>query len=91
MSYLFLLIDLKAVNPWDVVILALVALAVFFALRHLIKNRGKSCSCSSDGCMGACGGCAMRGSCKKADKKAAGLSREKKNSGGKTSGEQDCF
>lgn len=42
----------------DILIIALVCVAVFFAIRKIVKNRkeGAGCSCSS-GCSGGCAGC----------------------------------
>jgi len=42
-------------NIWDLVILLLVALAVFAAIRHIWKNRGHVCSGDCAGCVRAAG------------------------------------
>ena len=43
-------------NLWDILIAAIIAVILFFAIRHIVKNRGNNCSCG-------CGGCAMRDTC----------------------------
>ena len=45
-------------NGWDILLLALIALALAFALRKTLKNRG-SCSCGGNcsGCGGNCSKC----------------------------------
>ena len=43
-------------NIWDILILAAVAAAVFFAVRRVWKTRRSGgCGCGCAGCNGACG------------------------------------
>lgn len=44
-------------NPFDIVILILLAAAVFFALRQIFIKRGCSCGGSCGGCSCSCAGC----------------------------------
>ena len=44
-------------NGWDILLLALLALALILALRRTLRTRG-SCSCG-----GNCAHCAMSGTC----------------------------
>ena len=40
-------------NVWDLVIIAVIAAALVFAVRHVVKNRGKNCygcTCDCEGC-----------------------------------------
>lgn len=46
-------------NAIDIILLALVAAAVFFAGRHVWRRRGKGCC----GECGSCAGCAACGAC----------------------------
>ncbi|MBQ3372107.1 MAG: FeoB-associated Cys-rich membrane protein [Oscillospiraceae bacterium] len=41
-------------NMVEIAIIAGLAVAVFFALRHMIKMRKSGCSCGCSGCNGAC-------------------------------------
>ena len=52
-------------NVWDIALLVLLAAAVVFALRRILRaRRNGGCSCGScSGCSGACERCASRGSC----------------------------
>ncbi len=40
-------------NIWDIVISALLAAALFFAVRR-IRRRGSGCGCGCDGCTKGC-------------------------------------
>lgn len=44
-------------NPFDIVILVLLAAAVFFALRQIVVKRGCSCGDSCSGCSSGCAHC----------------------------------
>ena len=50
----------------EIAIVAVIALAVFFALRRVIRMRKNGCSCGCSGCCGSCAACG--GSCEKARK-----------------------
>ena len=41
-------------NMIELVIIAVIALAVFFALRHIVRMRKCGCSCGCSGCSMAC-------------------------------------
>ena len=47
-------------NPLDILVLALVAVCCFFALRAVRRGKG--------GCGGSCGACPYRGGCKRPQK-----------------------
>ena len=47
-------------NAVDIVLLAVLAIAVAFALRRIVKMRKSGCSCCSSGC-GCTGNCASCG------------------------------
>lgn len=49
-------------NPADIVIILLLAAALGFALRQIIKKKG-GCSCGCGSCSGNCGAC--QSACKK--------------------------
>ena len=51
-------------NLVDIVLLAILAVIVFFALRKILRSRG-SCNCGSTGCSGNCSVCS--GSCGRPD------------------------
>ncbi|MGN1163686.1 MAG: FeoB-associated Cys-rich membrane protein [Candidatus Ornithospirochaeta sp.] len=48
-------------NAGSIVILLIVLAALFFVVKKIIKNRGKSCSCCSDSCP-------MKNKCSKKEK-----------------------
>ena len=52
----------------EIAIIAVIALAVFFALRTVVRMRKSGgCSCGCSGCSGCCASCGM--SCEAARKK----------------------
>ena len=45
-------------NIWDILLVALIALALFFALRRMYRTRKTGgCSCGASGCSGNCAAC----------------------------------
>ena len=45
-------------NIWDILLVALIALAPFFALRRMYRTRKTGgCSCGASGCSGNCAAC----------------------------------
>ena len=45
---------------YEILIITVLAVAVIFALRRIIKMRKSGCSCGCSGCCAACGGgCGM--------------------------------
>lgn len=59
-------------NAVDFVLLALLAVAVFFALRHMQKMRKSGCACgNAGGCTGNCASC--RAACMQKEKKESCL------------------
>lgn len=47
-------------NVFDIVIIAAVAVALFFAVRSMVRRKGSGCSCCS-----GCSGCPHAGKCDK--------------------------
>ena len=41
-------------NPVDILLIVILAAAVALALRRVVKNRRKGCSCGCEGCSGSC-------------------------------------
>ena len=44
-------------NPWDVILVLLIAAAVCGALRSILRQRREGNACCGSGCSGSCGTC----------------------------------